>query len=402
MLNLLKLYIIKIKAWYRKVGLLLFAKLFRHISFKRGIIMKKINESIYDFKPIKPVSPDKEFIFSGDPSNSELSILAAEIANAIITVAAGGLIYVRTDRLDQRGPYKIQLAKDTSRALSFSKDRCLVELKGEKIEDSVKPDTFTPRTFPVADILDSQTYLFVARNTNPNGKKYIVDTERTEKIKSLVNTYIRLESELDKFTKPERDAQEFQRQRRALAYNRNLTAEERMMQRLTMRIPGAADEQQKAILWLAAHVGTISASLKNDPKILRVFSRVFGLDPHTTPSVSIVSQYNPDGSKKSYEAKFTYSIKASLRNVTAADPIPDYFTIYGLLDPQSHEISSSEFLSRLIVDYGFEFGKYDAQKRQQLFNTLLKDFGYVDPNAEAEEAPLNQDFPDPVESEDVK
>jgi hypothetical protein len=126
------------------------------------------------------------------------------------------------------------------------------------------------------------------------------------------------------------------------------------------------------------------------------------LDPKNTPSVSIVSQYNQDGSKKSYEAKFTYSIKASLLNVTAADPIPNYFVQYGLLDPHNREISSSEFLSRLIVDYGFEFGKYNNQKRQQLFNTLLNNFGYVDLAAEAEEAPLNQDFPDPVEAEDIQ
>jgi hypothetical protein len=197
------------------------------------------------------VTPDREFTFSGDPSSIELGRLADEIASAIITVAAGGLVYVLTDRIDQRGPYKIKLEKDTSRTIFFSGDRCNVELKGEKI-DRTEYDKFPIRTFIVDELLKSQTYLFVVRNTIPNGKKYIRDTERTEKINSLINTYIGLKSELDEFTRPDREAaraaQEFRNQRRAIVYNRNLTAEERMMQRLTLRIPGAADEQQRAIL----------------------------------------------------------------------------------------------------------------------------------------------------------
>jgi hypothetical protein len=352
--------------------------------------MKKIiNESIYDFKTIRPVAADKEFTFTGDPSQVELTKIAGEIVDAIITVAARGDVYVNTANKDQKGPYRIKLAKDDTRTIVFTASECVVEVLGENYNSQ----RFPTRPFEIRNLLKGTDYTFGIRQ----GNKVVKDTERIEKIQALVNTYFKLKAELDEFLRPEREAQELKRQRRAIAHNRGITDEERLIQQLDLAIPGNVDEQQKAILWLAAHVGTISAQVKES--LVRAFGKYLDIDPLNTPSVSVVK----DGTTlNGVIRKYSWSLEASLIGVTDLTQIPSYFKQYDLLSLDKTKITASNFVAKLVRDYDFTFGKYTKQSRDQLFKKLLKDFDLVDAEAEATNAPLDQEFPEPTETTDVE
>lgn len=349
--------------------------------------MKILTEYYYDFKPIRPMTTsarlDRDFAFAGDPSSVELSSIADKITDAIITVAAGGSVLVYTPNRDQRGPYEIQLRKKPA-VFPFTSHSCLVELLGE----TTKSRSLPHRTFRVEDLLAGKTCAFVKRQYDGT---LVLDTERTEKIQALVNAYFSLQAELDEFTRPEREAQELKKQRRALAHRRGISEEERFIGQLALAIPGAADEQQQAILWLAAHVGTVSAQVKE--ALVGAFNRYFGIDAKTTSSVGII---RGDKTATGVIKKYTWSLEASIIGVTSNDPIPPYFSQYGLLNIAGNKITASNFVARLVRDYGFEFRTYDKQSRKRLFNKLLTDFRLDNAEAEAANNPLNQDFPDPV------
>lgn len=147
-----------------------------------------------EFLDIKRENPNQDFAFSEEPTvdnyrqiGNELAVLESKLINAIITAAAGKLIYGNPKVYDRQkvGPYRVNLKRE----------RYDNSLKGH-IQFSVTRDVLTGRPY-----IDNPDGLFSTRglgrewvfvNKDPRSGKLTADVETAEKVKSLLNKYAEL------------------------------------------------------------------------------------------------------------------------------------------------------------------------------------------------------------------
>jgi hypothetical protein len=335
--------------------------------------------------------------FKGDPDSTKLAKIASEISKDIINAFQGCAIATTKSiygTIDRQRPYKVELKYDENGSLmNLTRDEVTLKILGTCTTDL--DDTSYP--FNLADILDNpgEVTLCVA---NPDGSfrkkdgKLIRASTRVDYARRLVDTYRSLAAKYETEVagpRREREAQEAEIHR--VRHARNMTPEERFAALATIRVPYEGDSEFKySLFYLATHANTISASVKEE--YLPTFESIFHVDARNTPSISIIpkGKVNSTGTP----AKYSCSLRISLKK--AKTPIPNYLLQFAT----GNAITDTNFISQLILDYDFEFGKVDSQKMIQI---LIDRFGTDDVPEEYLEQPVTTDTnTDPVDpGEDV-
>lgn len=243
---------------------------------------RTLKESIYDFKPIRSVSADQEFAFTSEPTRPEFNRISDMIAQAIVTVATGGQVYIktpdrRTGKFFPEGPYVIKRSMDTSRSAYFVEDRCILEVLCEG-PATVKVPT---RILALSDILECKTHVLAARVDG----KLTRDTDRITKIQELLGIQAARYAELLEAERPERERREREEERRRYRARkaqatrdgrieeRNRLDQEEFEQLVNDATGLSIAGMEAAIFWIARHIGTIT--IKFPENLLETFKRSF-------------------------------------------------------------------------------------------------------------------------------
>lgn len=364
--------------------------------------MKILNEAV--FVPIEKTWVDKDnvYTFDGNPSAMQLEEIASKIEDDIIKLAAGAIVFVKNANKFQSAPYIIQAAKDAGRHSLAVNNRVTLELQGINENGS--------RTFSLEEILKGSdgAYTFVIgtvdRRTGnvsvskdwntgePRVKDYLIAD-----IQRLVDMYFSLKVELDEFTRPDREAKELADNKKSIKRS-HMDPENKFKALLDLPIPyEGSDSFIKALFWLAQYTNSISAQIK--PSVVKGFEKHFGISAKNHKnSVTIVdTSHKTSGDNV---MKYGTSLYLSLKPYRTA---PDYLITTGLLRDNRRTISDISFISHLVLDYGFSFGKNDptavTKNLKEIFGLNNEATAAVEDeviNTVAEENPLELNFPDPI------
>lgn len=337
--------------------------------------------------------------FKGGPDSTKLANIASEMTKDIINAFQGCAIATTKSiygTVDRQRPYKVELKYDENGSLmNLTRNEVTLKILGTyTVENGDTTDT-TSYTFNLADILDNpgEVTLCVA---NPDGSfrrkdgKLIRASSKVKYARELVDTYRSLAAKYEtEVAGPKREAEKAAAEIHRVRHARNMTPEERFAALATIRVPYEGDSEFKySLFYLATHANTISASVKEE--YLPTFESIFHVDARNTPSISIIpkGKVNSTGTP----AKYSCSLRISLKK--AKTPIPNYLLQFAT----GNAITDTNFISQLILDYDFEFGKVDSQKMIQI---LIDRFGTDDVPEEYLEQPVttdtNTDLVDPGE-----
>lgn len=332
--------------------------------------------------------------FKGDPSSTKLANIASEMTKDIINAFQGYAIATTKSiygTIDRQRPYKVELKYDDNGSLmNLTHNEVTLKILGTCTTDL----DATSYPFNLADILDNPGEVTLCK-ANPDGSFYRKDgklvraSSKVKYARDLIDTYRQLAAQLEEFDRPRLEAEKAAAELHRVRHAR-MDPAERFRALATIKVPYEGDDEFKySLFYLATHASTISASVKEE--ILPTFESIFGVDARNTSSISIIpaGKLNSTGTP----AKYSCSLKISLKK--AKTPIPNYLLQFAT----GNAITDTNFISKLITDYDFEFGKVDSQK---MIKILIDRFGtdgvpaeYLDPTTA--EPDTNTDPVDPGE-----
>jgi hypothetical protein len=297
-----------------------------------------------------PVDKNKTYDFDGVPSLSRLTRLEKEITQDIVSIATGGLVYVRDQNERNRKGLCEVIPEVDSTGISRGKlGSFALNCKSRKF------DTEQYFAFGLADIMAREKYLLIKKH--PNGDKWVPDNARYNAIQKLLDRMVELAAECDTATREYRDAQGYDRPR-----NVRQTIEQRFEQEVANDVVYLGqNELHHSLVWLATHILTISANLNS--KLLPIFKKYFG---DVKQSVTIVDAAKR--TKNGAPAKYSWSFQASIKD---PESMPNSLKKY--LNEKGTAITDTGFISKLVREYGFNFGKNNSNQTLKNLADILND-----------------------------
>ena len=300
---------------------------------------------------ITPVNGNKTYEFDGVPTLGRLTRLEQEITKDIVSIAAGGLVYVRDqNERNRKGLCEVVPEVDSTGISKGKLGSFALNCKSHKFD----PAQYF--TFSLADLMTREKYLLIKKHPTENNK-WVPDAARYSAIQRLLDRMAELAAECDAATREYRDAQGYDRPR-----NARQTIEQRFEQEITTDVTYLGqNELHNDLVWLATHILTISANINS--KLLPVFKKYFG---DTNQSVTVVDAAKR--TKNGAPAKYSWSFHASLRN---PESMPNSLKVY--LNEQGTAINNTSLISKLVRNYGFSFGRNNVNLTLKNLADILND-----------------------------